>query len=142
MVSVSAACMESGRTLSTSGWGRSYKNDQDTVFVEFTVRALMLNLISIICPGQNRGYAGKLFSHLISLRDSRRQALELGCLDLSLMQERNLFYLRNPKKPLVCRSPGPSGGGGLFCCNGGTVFPAGLSPHLESARKTLRQEKV
>lgn len=37
----------------------------------------MLNLISIISPGQNRDYAGNLLSSLISPRGSMRQTLEL-----------------------------------------------------------------
>lgn len=69
------------------------------------------------------------------------QALELDCPGSQFDGRRGLSYLRNPKKPLVPSSVRPSGGGGLFCCNGGIIFPARPSPHLESARKTLRQGK-
>lgn len=66
-----------------------------------------------------------------------RQTLEQSSPGLS--GGRRVSYLRNPKKPLDPGSVGPVGGGGLFCGEGRTGCPAGLSLHLESARETLRQ---
>ena len=129
--------------LGTSGWGRLCKNEQDTVFVKFTVRALMLTSFPSFIPHKieiMQVICFLLYSNFPERLSGAGSGAGLPWVSV-WWQERSLSYLRNPKKPLVPSSMRPSGGGGSFCCNGGVIFPARLSPHLESARKTLRQGK-
>lgn len=117
------------------------KNEQDTVFIKFTVRALVLNLMSIICPGQNESMQAFHFLLCSDFPERLREAVSGAELPGSVWGQKRVSYLRNPKKPLDPSSVGPVGGGRLFCGDGRTGCPAGLSLHLESARKTLRQGK-